>query len=68
MQIVNGTSRWHLAIETFQLMKDRDFLDNQKADRLVKKYQEKFEEHRKYIKAHGVDPEEIENWRWKSIK
>jgi len=68
MQIRNGTSRWHLAIEAFQLMRDRDFLDNQKAERLIKRYQEKFKEHREYIKVHGVDPEEIENWKWKEIK
>ncbi|OGC66970.1 phosphoketolase [candidate division WWE3 bacterium RIFCSPLOWO2_02_FULL_53_10] len=67
MQVRNGTSRWHLAIEAFQLMKERDFLDNQKADRLVKKYQEKFKEHRDYIKTHGVDPDDIENWTWKGI-
>jgi xylulose-5-phosphate/fructose-6-phosphate phosphoketolase len=68
MQIRNGTSRWDLAIEAFQLMKERDFLDNQKTDALVKKYQEKLKEHREYIKIHGVDPEEIENWTWKGIK
>ena len=68
MQIRNGTSRWDLAIEAFQLMKERDFLDNKKAEALVKKYQEKLKEHREYIKIHGVDPEEIENWTWKGIK
>ena len=68
MQVRNGTSRWHLAIEAFQLMKERDFLDNKKADALVKKYQEMFKEHREYIKAHGVDPKDIENWKWEGIK
>ena len=68
MQIRNGTSRWDLAIEAFQLMKERDFLDNKKAEALVKKYQEKLKEHREYIKIHGVDPEEIENWTWQVIK
>ncbi|HLD96492.1 MAG TPA: phosphoketolase family protein [Patescibacteria group bacterium] len=68
MQIRNGTSRWDLAIEAFQLMKERDFLDNKKADALIKKYQEKMQKHRQYIKIHGVDPEEIENWQWEGIK
>jgi xylulose-5-phosphate/fructose-6-phosphate phosphoketolase len=68
MQIRNGTSRWHLAIEAFQLMKERDFLENKKADALVKKYHKKFKEHKEYIKVHGVDPKEIENWTWQGIK
>ena len=68
MQVRNGTSRYHLAKEAFDVMKARDFLDNAKADALVKKYEEKLAAHRAYITAHGVDPEEIEHWEWKRFK
>jgi len=68
MQVRNGTSRYHLAKEAFGVMKARDFLDNAKADALVKKYEEKLAAHRAYITAHGVDPEEIEHWEWKRFK
>ncbi len=67
MQVRNKTSRYHLAMEAFALMKKRDFLDNNKADDLIKKYKQKLDEHREYIAKHGVDPEEIENWTWKGI-
>lgn len=68
MQARNETSRWHLAMEAFALMKKRDFLDNAKADDLIKKYRQKLVEHREYIIKNGVDPEEIENWKWRGIK
>ncbi|MDO8743139.1 MAG: phosphoketolase family protein [Candidatus Azambacteria bacterium] len=67
MQVRNETSRYHLAMEAFALMKERDFLDNNKADDLIKKYKQKLDEHREYIIKHGVDPEEIEKWQWKNI-
>jgi len=68
MQIRNGTSRWHLAMEAFELMKIHDFLENKKADALTEKYRKKLKEHREYIKAHGVDPKEIEEWSWRGIR
>jgi len=67
MQVRNETSRYHLAMEAFALMKNRDFLDNNKADDLIKKYKQKLDEHREYITKHGVDPEEIEKWTWRNI-
>ncbi|MCX6813093.1 MAG: phosphoketolase family protein [Candidatus Azambacteria bacterium] len=65
MQIRNETSRYHLAAEAFALMKQRDFMQNKKADNLIKKYKQKLDEHREFIIKHGVDPEEIEKWQWK---
>lgn len=67
MQVRNETSRYHLAIEAFALMKKRDFLDNAKAEDLIGKYKQKLADHRQYIEKNGVDSEEIENWTWKGI-
>ncbi|MBU2082125.1 phosphoketolase family protein [Patescibacteria group bacterium] len=68
MQVRNETSRYHLAIEAFAKMAERGFLETGKAENLIKKYKQKLSEHREYIKINGVDPEEIENWQWKSFK
>ncbi|MDO8443859.1 MAG: phosphoketolase family protein [Candidatus Azambacteria bacterium] len=68
MQVRNETSRYHLAIDAFARMAKRGFLETGKAENLIKKYRQKLNEHREYIKINGVDPEEIENWQWKSFK
>ncbi|MBI4920080.1 phosphoketolase family protein [Candidatus Azambacteria bacterium] len=67
MQVRNETSRWHLATEAFAKMAERGFLNGEKADNLIKKYEQKLADHREYIVKNGVDPEEIENWVWKGI-
>lgn len=64
MQIRNGTSRWHLAIEVFEKMRNIK-ISSSKADKLIKKYNDKFLWHKNYIIKNGVDPDEIENWQWK---
>lgn len=64
MHIRNGTSRWHLAKEVFAKMAEAGKLDKAKAAALAKKYDDKFAEHKKYIIANGVDPDEVENWQW----
>lgn len=68
MQVRNETSRYHLAIDAFVKMAGRGHLGTGKAEGLIEKYKQKLEEHREYIKINGVDPEEIENWRWKPFK
>lgn len=65
MQVRNETSRYNLAIEVFEKMSEANVIPADKKDKLVKKYQTKLHEHRIYIKEHGVDPDEIENWQWK---
>ena len=67
MHIRNETSRYHLAIEAFAKMAERGFLEIGKAENLIKQYKQKLDGHREYIKINGVDPEEIENWKWKNI-
>jgi len=45
-------------------MAARGFLETGKAENLIGKYKKKLEEHSEYIKINGIDPEEIENWKW----
>ncbi len=65
MQVRNGTSRWHLAIEIFTKMAEGGVLNGGKAKELIKKYEMKFADHKEYIIKHGVDLDEIEKWEWK---
>ena len=68
MQVRNETSRYHLAMEAFATMAAKDFLASEKAANLIRKYREKLDAHREYIKKRGVDPDEIENWVWRPFK
>ncbi len=64
MQYRNGTSRFHLVIEALQ----RAGVDNKKYSRkaraIIKKYQKKLLEHRKYVEKNGVDLPEVVHWKW----
>lgn len=64
MQVRNGTSRYHLVIEIFQTLGKRGVVSPNLVEKIVEKYNNKLDAHREYIKKHGVDPEEIENWKW----
>jgi xylulose-5-phosphate/fructose-6-phosphate phosphoketolase len=57
MMVRNGTSRYDLAIEIFDKMGRKE---------LSAKYRAKIDELKDYIKANGVDPDEIANWQWKN--
>ncbi len=64
MQVRNKTSRFHLAIEALEILSERGVVEKEKAKELIAQYKQKLKEHGKYIRKHGVDPDEIENWRW----
>jgi xylulose-5-phosphate/fructose-6-phosphate phosphoketolase len=64
MQVRNGTDRYHLAIEVFTTLAARGRLKKDKAEALRRKYEQKLQNHRRYIEKFGIDPEEIANWQW----
>jgi len=64
MHVRNETSRYHLAIEVFEKTAMEGRLPREHAESLIHKYQQKLHDHREFIKQHGVDPDEIENWQW----
>lgn len=68
MHVRNKTDRYNLAIEAFKKLSQKNNIEKNKADELVRKYENKLSEHTAYIKIHGVDMEEIENWKWKNKK
>ena len=64
MQVRNGTSRYHLVKEIFQTLEKRGVVSPNLVEKIVEKYDNKLSAHKEYIIKHGVDPEEIENWKW----
>jgi len=65
MHVRNQTSRYHLAMQSLRLMVEQGVISNNKAAELHVKYERLLDEHRSYIKEHGVDPEFISSWQWK---
>lgn len=62
MQLRNKTSRYNLAIEVFEIIDQLGiYADN---SHLTHKYNQKINDHKKYIIDYGVDPDEIDKWVW----
>ena len=64
MQVRNKTSRFHLAMEALEILSKRRVIKKKDAEKLIAEYKQKMNEHGQYIRKHGVDPDEIENWKW----
>lgn len=64
MQVRNRTDRYSLAIEAFRVAEAEGLISPEKKEELIKKYENKLDEHQTYIKEHGTDPKEIEDWKW----
>jgi len=64
MHVRNKTDRYNLAIDAFRKLSQKGNVEKGKANELIKKYENKLLEHTEYIKKHGVDTDEIENWKW----
>jgi len=62
MLVRNKTDRYTLAIESLELTKK---VNKNKSKKLINKYKKKLEDHSKYIRKHGVDPDDIRWWKWK---
>lgn len=66
MHVRNETSRYHLAIDALQKMKERGVVDHKRADSFIAKYRDILEQHKLYITTYGADPIEFEEWHWDS--
>ncbi len=62
MLVVNGISRYHLAIEALH----RASRLRSEAGDVINRFEAVLAEHKTYIAAHGEDMPEIRNWRWDS--
>jgi len=64
MGVRNGTSRYHLVIDMAYKLFQQGVIDETKHVSITTDMLQRLVDHRNYIKAHGVDPTEIENWVW----
>ncbi|MDP2688971.1 MAG: phosphoketolase, partial [Deltaproteobacteria bacterium] len=64
MQVRNRTSRYHLVIQAAEKLAARQPGAAALAESLVVRYERRLIDHQRFIRAEGVDPQEISEWRW----
>jgi len=64
MHVRNNTDRYHLAIEALERLASVDRIPYEEAKHTIAKYQQCLDDNTSYIKEHGVDMKEIEDWQW----
>lgn len=64
MHVRNKTSRYDLLIDAWQKLAEYGVVSREEADGLVMKYRNKIDENTAYIKQHGLDLPEIDEWQW----
>jgi xylulose-5-phosphate/fructose-6-phosphate phosphoketolase len=64
LHIRNGTSRYNLVIEALTILAKMGSIDSNMAETAIEQYNKKIKAHKEYIIRYGVDPDEIENWKW----
>lgn len=65
MQVRNGTSRYHMVMDAARMLAEHKTISNDKRDEIIKKYENKIQIHKDFIKENGYDLEEITEWKWK---
>lgn len=65
MNVRNGTSRYHLIMQAIRLTAAHNLYVAARASERVHHYEYVLRDHRRFIQANGVDPEDITNWHWK---
>lgn len=64
MHIRNHTSRYHLVIAIFEKLAHSGRLPFEETRHIIAKYNDKIATNTEYIKKHGVDMSEIDEWQW----
>ena len=64
MHVRNHTSRYHLAMEIARRALEVGKITSEQSAQLIQHYQKKIDDNTAYIKIHGVDNPEIEEWTW----
>jgi xylulose-5-phosphate/fructose-6-phosphate phosphoketolase len=64
MQVLNGTSRFHVAIKALEIASERNAVVAEKSRKLIQTLNAKLIEHSKYIVEHGQDLPEVIGWKW----
>jgi xylulose-5-phosphate/fructose-6-phosphate phosphoketolase len=64
MHVRNHTSRYDLVIAIFEKLGKINILPFSESEHIIQKYKQKIDDNTEYIKRHGVDMPEIEDWTW----
>ena len=67
MQVRNGTSRYHVAIEAIKAVAKVNNQVYNKQDEIIAYFTNKIAQHNEYIVEYGEDMPEIQNWKWRTI-
>lgn len=59
-----GARRYHAVIQAAQKLAYRNPKVASRGEELIRKFEQKIEEHKRFIIENGVDPVEIAQWRW----
>jgi xylulose-5-phosphate/fructose-6-phosphate phosphoketolase len=65
MHVRNHTSRYDLACQILEKAVEQAAISEEEADNLVIKYRNKIDDNTAYVKQHGLDMPEIDEWQWK---
>lgn len=64
LQVRNNTSRYQLIIQACDFLRASKVISVREATNIKKMIQKKISDHQQYVKLHGVDPDELTNWKW----
>jgi xylulose-5-phosphate/fructose-6-phosphate phosphoketolase len=64
MQVRNGTSRYNVIQDACRVLESEGTITTEQSEKIIRKYDDKLKQHIAYIKEHGVDMPEIDEWKW----
>ena len=64
METRNKTSRYHLVLDMVEKLYAQEDIDKVAHNEVNKEIEKRLKDHKAYIVKHGVDPKEIEEWRF----
>lgn len=64
MHVRNQTSRYHIVMAIFEKLAQMGRMSHPEAKQIIDKFQAKIDENTEYIKTHGIDLPEIDEWQW----
>lgn len=64
LQIRNNTSRYHLILQACDFLRQSGVISLRQMVSVKGLIQKKLKQHREFICTHGIDPEELTNWKW----
>jgi len=64
LQVRNNTSRYQLVMQACNFLREQKTISESQSSKIKKMVNTKLQEHHDYVVEHGVDPEELTNWKW----